>query len=65
MGLSQDLNIAPSAIRWTLLFTHSMCNMLQLMTPNSQSTLPHPSPLTTTAYVHGSVSVLQIGSLVS
>ena len=50
----------------TLLFIHSKCNSLHLLTLNSQS-IPPPSPLllgkhTSVLYVHESVSSLQIGS---
>ena len=38
------LNIAPSAICSALLFIHSMCNTLPLITPNSQPT-PSQYPL--------------------
>ena len=52
------LNIVPCATSRTLLFIHSMCNSLHLLTPNSQSIPPpHPSPLATTSLFSMSVSL--------
>ena len=52
----------------TLLFIHSKCNGLYLLTPNSQSILPSPLPFgnhKSVFYVYGCVSISQIRSFQS
>ena len=55
--LLQNIEYSPLSYSRTLLFIHSISNTLHLLIPNSQSILPHPSPLATTSLFSLSVSL--------
>ena len=60
------LNVAPSALQWTLLFIHSLCNSWCLLTPSSRSIPPRlPLLLSTTGLVSTSVGLLFLIWLIS
>ena len=63
MVYPRRLDIVPCAIELNLVFIHSKCNILHLLTPNSQSIPPPWQPqVWSILYVYESVSVWKIGS---